>query len=56
VLHCAIVSDFRTARQCARFSACNVREETTLVHSINLDRVAIFAVFVFVTAIVLGAF
>lgn len=31
-------------------------EETILVHSIDLNRVAIYAVFVFVTAIVLGAF
>jgi hypothetical protein len=34
----------------------NGTEETTVVHTIDLNRVAICAVFAFVAAIVLGAF
>ncbi|NVO12547.1 MAG: hypothetical protein HXX10_00770 [Rhodoplanes sp.] len=34
----------------------NGTEETTVVYTIDMNRVAICAVFVFVTAIVLGAF
>jgi hypothetical protein len=37
-------------------SSVKVTEETTVVHTIDLNRVAVCAVFAFVTAIVLGAF
>ncbi|MFL9828211.1 hypothetical protein [Rhodoplanes sp. SY1] len=56
MLRCGIVSDFRTLSGCASVPAVQRPEETILVYSIDLNRVAIYVVFGFVTAIVLGAF